>query len=156
MCMLAVYSYFGKALAETLLILSTSVMCVHKLQTYPHEYYTCIDPCASSGHFSIGSRPPYNLFILSLYGYSSCIQQSSFYFIYLFTDLIITDISILSSAWWVGLITTIFSRGGQSCCHNDNPVINRIMMPKLQPTLSHKPGTSMCWPIHCVIRGGDY
>lgn len=70
--------------------------------------------------------------------------------IYIFpTDQTITGIEILSSAWWVALITTIFLRGWQSCCHNDNPVINWIMMhPRLQPTLSGRPGPTMSWPIH--------
>lgn len=45
----------------------------------------------------------------------------------LFCLQISTDISVLLS-WWVVLITTIFSRGRQSCCHNDNPTISRVIV----------------------------
>lgn len=48
----------------------------------------------------------------------------------------------------MGLITTILSRGGQSCCYNDNPVINWIMMPKPQPTLTHEPCKTLSRPTH--------
>lgn len=129
-------------------------LCVFTSSRFTHINSTCTDPCEFMTLQWI-RRPPYHLFIaMDTQPASTQIKQSSFYFAY-WSDQG-RYISIPSSAWWVGLITTIFSRGGQSCCHNDNPAINRIMMLKLQPTLSRKPGKTTSWPVRCGYQRGGY